>query len=837
MIIAEQNTPFRRGPSSRRAGTRALPGLAPLLDSGSWLLYFAPMAYPYQDRAKTVSERVKDLLARMTIEEKIAQMHAFWLILSEDGNHRPRANDEFTRSSDPDRIQRLLSDGLGQITRPLGSHGVDARQGVRALNRLQQFLCQETRLGIPAISHEECLNGLMARGSTLFPSALAYSSTWNPELIQRIGEIIGREARSVGCHQGLAPVLDVSRDVRWGRTEETFGEDPYLVGVLATRYVRGLQGQSRDFLATLKHFAGHSFSEGARNHAPVHLGWRALNDIFLLPFEMAVKQANAGSVMPAYHDIDNEPCHGSRRLLTEVLRDQWGFDGLVVADYVGISLLYRDHKIAADSAEAAALAFNAGLDIELPGEDCAVNLKTALDRGQIKLERIDEIVARVLTEKFRLGLFEHPYTDEEQIALRTPEALEVAREVARESVVILENNGILPLGPSKIKRIALIGPTAADPMALLSGYSFPVHLIINDMTEDAGDIVTPLVAFQAEFGTANVRYTQGCPILGERRGGAPVFPGDVTGDNILDRTPPIWQRLDMIPIAAANAKSADVAIVCVGDLAGLFQTGTVGEGSDTDSLTLPGVQQQLVEAVVATGTPTIVVITGGRPYNLGGLESRVAALVMAFSGGQRGGQGLVDVLTGRVEPTGRLTVSVPKSAGAMPYFYNHKLKSAGTPIALHFGSRYPFGYGLSYTQFEYRDLKVAQNPVDIETGEIVLSFTLINIGERAGIEVPQLYVRDCLASVVRPVKELRAFGRIRLRPGQTAEVTFRVPVDMLNFTGMAGQRIIEPGVFELQIGASSADIRLRTELTMTGQTRILGRDWRMESSCEIEQTE
>ena len=835
MIIAEQNTPFRRGPSSRRAGTRALPGLAPLLDSGSWLLYFAPMAYPYQDRAKTVSERVKDLLARMTIEEKIAQMHAFWLILSEDGNHRPRANDEFTRSSDPDRIQRLLSDGLGQITRPLGSHGVDARQGVRALNRLQQFLCQETRLGIPAISHEECLNGLMARGSTLFPSALAYSSTWNPELIQRIGEIIGREARSVGCHQGLAPVLDVSRDVRWGRTEETFGEDPYLVGVLATRYVRGLQGQSRDFLATLKHFAGHSFSEGARNHAPVHLGWRALNDIFLLPFEMAVKQANAGSVMPAYHDIDNEPCHGSRRLLTEVLRDQWGFDGLVVADYVGISLLYRDHKIAADSAEAAALAFNAGLDIELPGEDCAVNLKTALDRGQIKLERIDEIVARVLTEKFRLGLFEHPYTDEEQIALRTPEALEVAREVARESVVILENNGILPLGPSKIKRIALIGPTAADPMALLSGYSFPVHLIINDMTEDAGDIVTPLVAFQAEFGTANVRYTQGCPILGERRGGAPVFPGDVTGDNILDRTPPIWQRLDMIPVAAANAKSADVAIVCVGDLAGLFQTGTVGEGSDTDSLTLPGVQQQLVEAVVATGTPTIVVITGGRPYNLGGLESRVAALVMAFSGGQRGGQGLVDVLTGRVEPTGRLTVSVPKSAGAMPYFYNHKLKSAGTPIALHFGSRYPFGYGLSYTQFEYRDLKVAQNPVDIETGEIVLSFTLINIGERAGIEVPQLYVRDCLASVVRPVKELRAFGRIRLRPGQTAEVTFRVPVDMLNFTGMAGQRIIEPGVFELQIGASSADIRLRTELTMTGQTRILGRDWRMESSCEIEQ--
>jgi beta-glucosidase-like glycosyl hydrolase len=796
------------------------------------------MEYPYQDRTKSISERVQDLLTRMTIDEKIAQMHAFWLILSEDGHHQMRSNDEFTRSSDPGRLQRLLGYGLGQITRPLGSHGVDARQGVRALNRLQQFLCQETRLGIPAISHEECLNGLMARGATMFPSALAYSSTWNPELIQQVGETIGREARSVGCHQGLAPVLDVSRDVRWGRTEETFGEDPYLVGVLATRYVRGLQGPNRDFLATLKHFAGHSFSEGGRNHAPVHLGWRELNDFFLLPFEMAVKQANSGSVMPAYHDIDNVPCHSSRHLLTEVLRDQWGFDGVVVADYVGISLLYRDHGVAADPAEAAALAFNAGLDIELPGEDCAVHLKTALERGHITVDKIDEIVGRVLTEKFRLGLFEHPYADEQKISLRAPEALEVACEVARQSIVILENNGILPLEPSQPKRIALIGPTAADPMALLSGYSFPVHLILNDITETADDIVTPLTAFRAKFGAANVSYAQGCSILEQRRAGAPVFPGDVTNTGAnLDRTSPVLQRLDLIPEAVTNARNSDVAIVCVGDLAGLFQTGTVGEGSDTESLVLPGVQQQLLEAVVATGTPTIVIITGGRPYNIGGLESRVAAFVIAFSGGQRGGQALADVLTGQAEPTGRLTVSVPKSAGAMPYFYNHKLKSSGTPIALHFGSRYPFGYGLSYTRFEYRNLKFARDPVEIETGEIVLSFTLTNTGERTGTEVPQLYIRDCLASVVRPVKELRACSRVTLRPGQTAELTFRVPVDMLSFTGPSGHRIIEPGVFELQVGASSADIRLRTEITVTGQTRVLRREWRMESSCDIKQKE
>jgi beta-glucosidase-like glycosyl hydrolase len=791
------------------------------------------MSYPYQDPKNSVSERVKDLLARMTIDEKISQLHAFWLILSEDGHHRVRSNDEFTRSSAPDRLQQLLRHGLGQITRPLGSHGVDPRQGVRALNRLQQFLCQETRLGVPAISHEECLNGLMVRGATMFPSALAYGSTWNPELIEKVGEVIGREARSIGCHQGLAPVLDVSRDVRWGRTEETFGEDPYLVGVVATRYVRGLQGTKRDFLATLKHFAGHSFSEGGRNHAPVHLGWRELNDIFLLPFEMAVKQANAGSVMPAYHDNDNEPCHASRQLLTEVLREAWGFDGLIVADYVGVSLLYRDHKVASDPAEAAALAFNAGIDIELPGEDCAIHLKTALDRGQITIEKIDEMVARVLREKFRVGLFEHPYANEGAIALRTPDGLEIACDVARQSVIILENNGILPLEPEQGKRIALIGPTAADPMALLSGYSFPVHLIINDILEQVEDIVTPFVALQEVFGAENISYTLGCPILEQRRAGAPVFPGDVVDGADLDRISPISQRLDLIPAAQVNARDADLAIVCVGDLAGLFQTGTVGEGSDTDSLALPGVQRQLLEAVIATGTPTVVVVTGGRPYNLGGLESRLAALVMAFAGGQRGGKALIDVLSGRVEPTGRLTVSVPNSAGAMPYYYNHKLKSAGTPIALHFGSRYPFGYGLSYTRFEYSNLELAQDQIDIEAGEIVLSFILANAGERAGTEVPQLYVRDQVASVVRPVKELRAFGRVALRAGQMAKVTFRVPVDVLNFTGMAGWRIIEPGVFELQIGASSADIRLRTEITVTGKTRILGRHWRMESNCDV----
>ena len=788
----------------------------------------------YKDPGQPVARRVQDLLERMTIEEKIAQMHAFWLVLSEDGKHEVRPGEAFIGRSDPAEVQRRLKNGLGQITRPLGTHGVDAATGVRALNRLQRFLCNETRLGIPAISHEECLMGMMTRDGTLFPSPLAFGATWNPELIERVGEQIGLECRAVGCQQGLAPVLDVSRDVRWGRTEETFGEDPYHVGIMATRYVRGIQGPKRDVLATLKHYVGHSFSEGARNHAPVNLGWRELNDTFLLPFEMAVKLANAGSLMPAYHDIDGEPAHASHHLLTEVLRNRWGFDGLVVADYVGISLLYQHHGVAQDAPEAAALAFNAGLDVELPGDDCAQHLATAIERGQLTLAKVDEIVARVLTEKFRLGLFECSFEDTAPVALRAQPARQVALDVARQSVVVLENRGILPLSPSASQRIAVIGPTADDPMALLSGYSFPAHLILQDKNESTGHIVTPLQGLRKVFGESRVSHSKGCFILEERRMGAPVFPGDVDNTIGASRRSPVSTRTDLIPDAVECAQAADVAIVFVGDLAGLFQTGTVGEGSDTDSLSLPGVQQQLLQAVVATGKPTIVVLTGGRPYNLAGLESEVAAFVMAFAGGQEGGTAIAEVLAGLEEPSGRLTVSVPKSAGAMPYFYNHKLKSAGTPVAFHFGSRYPFGHGLSYTQFEYRRIQLAKEQIDIEHGDIEVSVEIVNSGARFGIEVAQLYVRDRHASVVRPVKELKAFQRVALSAGESARVSFIVPVDMLGLTDLSGKRVVEPGWFDLMVGTSSAQTPLRAAVQVMGQSsRSLPARWRMESRSYI----
>lgn len=788
------------------------------------------MTLIYQDARRPIHERVADLLSRMTVEEKIAQMHAFWLVLAEDGEHRERSDmsDEFAGVSAQASLAERLKLGVGQITRPLGTHIVSAQSGVRAANRLQKALVEETRLGIPALFHEECLVGLLCKEATLFPSSLNYGSTWDPQLVARAAREIGAEARSTGCKQGLAPVLDVSRDVRWGRTEETFGEDPWLVGVMACAYVEGLQGEKRDVLATLKHYVGHSFSEGARNHAPVHLGFCELNDTFLLPFEMAVKLANAGSVMPAYHDIDNQPGHSDRFLLTTVLREQWGFDGIIVADYGGVSLLHQHHGIAHDAAESAALAFNAGLDVELPKDDCARHLQEALDRGLIAMTKIDEIVARTLTEKFRLGLFEQPYTDVDGISLQSPAARQAAREVATRSLILLENHGILPLQGQP--RIAVIGPTADDPLALLSGYSFPVHLIISDMVDDVSQVTTPLAALRHYLGAARVSYAKGCHIIERRMAGAPVFPGDSGGKPMQES--PVSFDTSLIPEAVNVALESDAIVACVGDLAGLFQSGTVGEGSDTDSLNLPGVQQALLDALVATGKPVIVVMTGGRPYNLQGLEDRIAALLMAWAPGQEGGWAVADVLTGREEPQGRLVVSVPKSAGAMPYYYNHKLKSGGTPFAFHFGSRYPFGYGQSWTTFEYGQPELLARQVACD-GEIALQVTVRNSGERRGSEVVQLYVRDKVASMVRPLQELKAFQRVTIDAGETATLTFYLPVDMLNFTRRDGQRIVEPGEFELQVGASSADIRGTATVSVYGEVRELSQKWQMMSRCEV----
>ena len=780
------------------------------------------MSAIYQDPNQPIPARVDDLLQRMTLPEKVAQLCAQWLLLDEQGEHQDRGL-EFSQGEPRPPLGERLQNGVGQITRPLGTHTVDAEPGIRALNSLQRSMMEQTRLQIPVMSHEESLVGLMVKGATLFPSALNYGHTWNPALIRNAAEQIGIEARSIGAHQVLAPVLDVSRDVRWGRTEETFGEDPYLCGLMACAYVDGIQGEERDMLATLKHYVGHSFSEGARNHAPVHIGFRELNDQFMLPFEMAVKLTNAGSVMPAYHDIDNEPCHASYHLLTEVLRNEWGFDGLIVADYGGVELLQVHHSIASDLAEAAALAFNAGLDVELPDDKASLHLIDAMNRGLIAQSTIDAAVRRVLKMKFELGLFELPY-GECNPNLNSEEAKQLAYQVASESVVLLENrDGLLPLSPSQ--HVALIGPTADDPLALLGGYSFPVHLIFVSQGDEVS-AQCQSIKDQLNNRFEQLEFSKGCDILSERLANAPVFPGDVDMAMGQQTVSPVSTDTSQIKAAVEAARRADVAVVCVGDLAGLFQTGTVGEGSDTDSLNLPGVQQQLLDAVLDTGKPTVIIMTGGRPYNLQGAEKRCAAFLSAWAPGQEGARAITDILLGDTSPSGRLSLSFPKSAGAVPYYYNHKLKSAGTPIAYHFGSSYNFGYGLSYSEFDYTNLAIASREVDI-AGEIEISLDVANVGKIEAAEVVQLYVRDEVATQVRPIRELKGFHKLWLRPDETRKVTFRLPVDMLNFTDSNHRRVVEPGTFSLMVGRSSSDICFSETVEVTGEKRTLPKYWRM----------
>jgi beta-xylosidase len=421
--------------------------------------------------------------------------------------------------------------------------------------------------------------------------------------------------------------------------------------------------------------------------------------------------------------------------------------------------------------------------------------------------------------------------------MQSDSARNVAKEAALQSVVLLENNGILPLDVSKKPKVAVIGPTADDQLAMFSGYSFPVHLIMANLQEECVQYAkTPLQALTERFGGNNVRYAKGCDILTNRNPEAPVFPGDVDSDIAanLNRTSPISRETSQFQDAVACARQSDVAIVFVGDLAGLFQTGTVGEGSDTDSLQLPGVQEELLKQVVATGTPTIIAMTSGRPYALNGLEGQVAAVLMAFQPGQEGADAIADLLTGRVNPSGRLVVSIPRNAGAVPYYYNHKLKSGGTPIAYHFGSKYCFGHGLSYTRFDYSALIVQRDRVDINDGTIALSLVLENTGEREGCEVVQVYVRDINASLVRPVKELKAFKRVPLQPRQRAKVSFVIPVDMLNFTNRDNRRMVEAGEFEIMVGASSSNIKLKGKVEVVGENRVLDRDWRMESQAKVE---
>ena len=739
------------------------------------------MIHPWQDPALPAGVRADDLLARMTPQEKIAQLYGVW-----PGSNETPGGDmaplQHALSEDVD-LTELLPHGLGQLTRPFGTSPVEPAEGVARLASLQERVRSANRFRLPALAHEECLTGFTAWQATIFPTPLAWGASFDPALVKETASAIGASMKSVGIHQGLAPVLDVVRDPRWGRTEESISEDPYLVATVGTAYVQGLE--EAGIVATLKHFAGYSASRGARNHAPASIGPRELADVILPPFEMALRDGGARSVMAAYNDIDGVPAHAHRQLLTELLRDDWQFTGTVVSDYFGVSFLETAHQLVDAPAGAAALALAAGVDVELPAVRC-------LGAGLLDEELLDRAALRVLTQKCELGLLDPdwapPAAPSAPVDLDPPHMRVLARQLAQESVVLLSNDGTLPLAP-EARRIAVLGPLADDPAAMLGCYTFPRHVLLDHPEVPMGVAVpTLLEALRAEL--------------------------------------PDVEFVD-------DPAAAELCVVAVGDRSGLFGRGTSGEGCDAADLELPDGQGALLDMALASETPVVLVVLSGRPYALGRWADRCAAVVQAFFPGEEGGPAVAGVLSGRVNPSGRLPVSVPRDPAGQPWTYlAPPLGQGGEASSLDPTPQFPFGHGLSYTTYDWQEPAVDADAFPTD-GETTLRLTVCNTGKRPGAEVVQLYLHDPVGKVARPVARLVGYARVPLEAGESAEVHFTFPADLAAYTGPDGNRIVEPGALELRLAASCAegDARYTVPVTLTGPERVVGRERRMR--CEV----
>ncbi|MGH3255350.1 MAG: beta-glucosidase family protein [Streptosporangiaceae bacterium] len=765
------------------------------------------------DPSRPVTERVDDLLARMTLPEKLAQMHSVWLSDPADADGVAPMQGEFTQDMPP--FGEVIRAGLGHLTRVFGTVPLHPAEGIQELARLQALIMRNSRFGIPAIAHEECLTGFAAWTATAFPTPLAWGASFDPELVAQMAAAIGGSLRLVGVHQGLAPVLDVARDPRWGRVEETIGEDPYLVGVLGTAYVRGLQ--SAGVIATVKHFAGYSGSRAGRNLAPVSVGPREFADVFLFPFEMAIRDGGARSVMHSYADVDGVPAAADQALLTGVLRDELGFDGVVVADYYGISFLETLHGVAGSPGMAAALAVRAGVDVELPNVRCyGEPLAGAVGSGDVSERLIDQAAARVLRQKFDLGLLDPAEPDLARKAapldLDPPAHRRLARRLAEHSIVLLANRGrALPLDPSG--HLAVIGPLAADPLACFGCYTFPRHVGYAHPGVSPGIPLTPFVtALREALPQARVEHAPGCEVRGDDRSG--------------------------VAAALECARAADTVIAVLGDEAGLFGRGTSGEGCDANDLQLPGIQAELLTELVNTGKPVVLVLISGRPYAIGPAAGLLAAAVQAFFPGQEGSAAIAAVLSGRVVPSGKLPMEMPLLASAERSSYLAAPLAGRTDVSsVDPTPLFAFGHGLSYTTFAYSDLSVRPAPGDdggrsaagdrarIGTdGLAEIACTIRNCGAVGGAEVVQLYLRDPVAQVTRPLRALAGFARVWLEPGAASRVTFLLHADRTAFHGVSGRRVVEAGVIEVGVGSSSADLRLHGEIELCGPERQVGAD-------------
>ena len=756
----------------------------------------------------STQRRVNNLLAQMTLDEKLAQIGSYWMYdLQTDG------------VLDWEKIAEKLRHGLGQISRLAGVTTFDPVSAAKASNHLQKFLVENTRLGIPAIIHEECCSGVNMLGGTTYPQMLGLASTFQPELAEQMADVIRKQMLAIGARQGLAPVLDIARDPRWGRVEETFGEDTTLVSHFGMAYIRGLQTPdlSKGVMATGKHFVGHSMSQGGLNCAPVHMGLREVYDVYLAPFQAAIRDAGLAAMMNAYPELDGEVVAASRKILTDLLRGKLGFDGLVVSDYEAVIMLHNFHYIATDPKRAACLALQAGIDVELPtvvgfGEP----LKIALENGEIDFEFIDTAVKRHLCKKMELGLFENPYVDEGRVleVFETSEQRTHARQIACQSMVLLQNDGMLPLKKT-MNTLAVIGPNANCGRNQLGDYSYaamsqllkfqaPQNSAIlkedlDDLARRGISVATVLDGIRmAVSAETRVLYAAGCNILGDDDSG---FGQAVT-----------------------IAQQADAIVLVLGDCSGLVETCSTGETRDASDLKLPGIQEELARAVIATGKPVVVVLINGRPYAIPWLADHANAILEAWLPGEEGGTAIADVLFGNAVPGGKLPITFPRSVGQIPIFYNAKksgMKSHwyGDYVTEKVTPLYAFGHGLSYTTFEYTDLEIRQ-PQAAAGEQVEISFKLKNTGAITGDEIVQLYVHDKYASTPRPCKELKGYQRLTLMPGEQASITFHLPVNQLAFYNNDLQLVVEPGVIEIMVGSSSADIRLHGQFEICGENII-----------------
>ncbi len=744
---------------------------------------------PYRDRTRSIDERVDDLLSRMTLDEKVAQMLGIWQQKSE-------ALVDASGRFDPDKARKRFGDGhgLGQVGRPSDAGGGrTARQNAELTNDIQRFFVEQTRLGIPVIFHEECLHGQAAPEGTSFPQPIGLGATFDPGLVERLYAMTAAEARARGTHQALTPVVDVAREPRWGRVEETFGEDPYLVGTMGVAAVRGFQGDAtfrdgKHVIATMKHFAAHGQPESGINCAPANVSMRVLREVFLPPFRRAIQEGGALSVMPSYNEVDGVPSHANRWLIQDVLRKEWGFTGFTVSDYFAIRELCErpelyGHHLTSDRKEAAALAARSGVDIELPDPDCYPLLAELVREGTLEESVIDERVRPMLRAKFQLGLFDDPYVDPaaaERI-VREPSHRVLALEAARKTITLLKNdNGLLPLDAAAIRTIAVVGPNADRVM--LGGYSgVPLHstTVLQGITNRVGPGV-------------RVVYHEGCKItIGGSWAQDEVTPGDPDEDR------------RMIQEAVRVAAGADVIVLAIGDNEQTSREAwMLNHLGDRTSLDLVGRQDELVDAMAATGKPVVALLFSGRPASVRNLVEKAGAILEVWYLGQESGRAIAEAVFGDVNPGGKLPITIPRSAGHVPAYYNHKPSARRGYLFDSVEPLFPFGYGLSYTSFEISNVRVEKAEIAPDESTRVLA-DVRNTGPRAGDEVVQLYIRDAVSSVTRPVKELKGFRRVSLKPGERTTVAFDLAPDHLAMWDINMEYRVEPGEFRVMVGSSS----------------------------------